>query len=127
MRKLAVVVALIGAVALAAVATALEINSLRPPKVIPSATEDSVRFVVHASNPTGLPSGLMVFNGLGDEFHASFWEFVGDSVWAFGPIMGVPGSFVLPRPQVERRGDSLYCIVRLYCATDSLTAIWTDR
>ena len=127
MRKLAVVVALIGAVALAAVATALEVNSLRTPKVIPTATEDSVKFVVHASNPGGLPSGLMVFNGLGDEFHANFWTFVGDTVWDFGTTIGVPGSFVLPRPQPERRGDSLYCIVKLYCATDSLTAIWTDR
>ena len=126
MRKLAVVVALIGAVALAAVATALEINSLREPKVIPSATVDSVKFVVHASNASGLPSGLMVFNGAGEELWARYWTDA-SGVWAFGPVMGIPASFILPKPHVERRGDSLYCIVELYCATDSLTAIWVDQ
>ena len=130
MRKLAVVVALIGAVALAAVATALEINSLRPTwGKIASAVVDSAVYTVHASNPGGLPSGLIVFNGAADEFWVRYWEDAdGDGAWAYQTVAhGVPASLTFPRPSVERRGDSLYVKVELYCASDSLSYIWTDR
>lgn len=128
MRKLAVVVALIGAVALAAAAGALEVNSLRPTwGTIATATLDSAVYTVHASNPGGLPSGLLVFNGAADEFWMRNWTDQ-DSLWAFEATPhGVPGSSLLPRPAAERRGDSLYVKVELYCATDTLTYIWTDR
>lgn len=130
MRRLAVVVALVGAVVLAAVAGALEVNSLRPTwGHIDAASVDSAMYTVSASNPQGLPTGLIVFNGAGDEFWVRNWhDLDGNGAWAFeGVAHGVPGSFVLPRPSVERRGDSLYVKVELYCATDSLTYIWSFR
>ena len=128
MRKLAVVVALIGAVALAAVAGALEVNALRAPGTIPTASVGVARLAVHASNPNGLPGGLIAFTGTGDEFWAEFWnDDDGNGTWSFGTPFGVPGSFTLPRPTVERSGDSLFVKVRFYCATDSVTYIWTDR
>ena len=128
MRKLAAVVALIGAVALAAVATALEINSLRGPGSIPAATAGVSRLAVVASSPGSLPSGLIAFTGTGDEFWVEFWnDDDGNGTWSFGTPMGIPGSFTLPRPNVERSGDSLFVKARFYCATDSVTYIWTDR
>lgn len=128
MRRLAVVVALIGAVVLATVAGALEINSLRGPGSIPSATAGVARLAVLAG--TGgdrLPSGVIAFTGTGDEFWAEYWnDDDGNGTWSWSTPMGVPGSFTLPRPKAERSGDSLFVKIRFYCATDSVSYIWTD-
>jgi len=128
MRKLTVVVALVCAVALAAAVRALEVNSLRPAwGVAPSATVTTASYSVLASNPSALPSGIIVFSGAGAEFWYRNWQDLdGDGTWAFeGVAHGVPGTLTLPRPAAERSGDSLFVKCELYCASDSLTYIWT--
>ena len=126
--KRTVLFALVGALALwALTAWALEINSLRPVGgTIAAGGADSAVYTVAASDPGSLPSGLIVYSGAGDEFWKRNWVFLGDSVWAYETVPhGVPGSFTLPRPPAERRGDSLYVKIELNCPTDTLTYEWT--
>ena len=128
MRRMAVVVALIVAVVCATVAGALEINALRAPGNVAPATAGVARLAVLASNQGGLPSGIIAFTGTGEEFWAEYWnDDDGNGTWSFGTPMGIPGSFTLPRPNVERSGDSLFVKIRFYCASDSVSYIWTDQ
>ena len=123
MRKLVVVVALIVAVVFAAASGALEVNGLRTPKVVAAGATDSLKIVVAANAARNLPSGVIAFSGDGNEFFVRYMNEDG----TFSAILGVPGSMTLPRPQAQRRGDSLYCVIEITANADSVSAMWVDQ